>query len=324
MPLMRAADTLCKMAVLDAVSQLWANVAQALPEKVRDVLHGTWLGHPLHPVLAQLTVGCMTSSAILDVVAALGQGGDGGPGLSGRRRAVQPAGGMDAASGLLQLLALASVPATAAAGAADGSALHTEQQRLATAHAAANVAASVLVGASLLRRRRGHVASARVLNLAGVGIAGLSAGLGGHLAYRWGAGGNHAEAVPHTTPVEWMSIGLLADLPDSQPVSRRIGATPVVAVRHGTTVRVLADACSHLAGPLSEGEVRRIGEQDCIVCPWHGSTFRLSDGGVVHGPATSPQPRFETRIVGEYVQARVVPAQGQFDAVRPLGELLQR
>jgi nitrite reductase/ring-hydroxylating ferredoxin subunit len=33
-----------------------------------------------------------------------------------------------------------------------------------------------------------------------------------------------------------------------------------------------------------------------VVCPWHGSTFRLTDGSVVHGPATAPQPSFETRI----------------------------
>jgi nitrite reductase/ring-hydroxylating ferredoxin subunit len=31
-------------------------------------------------------------------------------------------------------------------------------------------------------------------------------------------------------------------------------------------------------------------------CPWHGSTYRLSDGAVVHGPATARQPAFETRI----------------------------
>ena len=34
----------------------------------------------------------------------------------------------------------------------------------------------------------------------------------------------------------------------------------------------------------------------CVVCPWHGSEFSLVDGSVVHGPATSPQTSFRTRI----------------------------
>ena len=46
------------------------------------------------------------------------------------------------------------------------------------------------------------------------------------------------------------------------------------------------------------------------MCPWHGSEFRVSDGCVVHGPATAPVPRFESRVVGDELQARVVPIPG--------------
>jgi nitrite reductase/ring-hydroxylating ferredoxin subunit len=48
-----------------------------------------------------------------------------------------------------------------------------------------------------------------------------------------------------------------------------------------------------------------VAEEDgetCVVCPWHRSTFSLRTGEVVHGPATSPQPSFETRVVGGVVQ----------------------
>jgi nitrite reductase/ring-hydroxylating ferredoxin subunit len=40
----------------------------------------------------------------------------------------------------------------------------------------------------------------------------------------------------------------------------------------------------------------------CVVCPWHGSEFSLGDGAVVHGPATSPQPSFRTRVTDGQVQ----------------------
>ena len=49
-------------------------------------------------------------------------------------------------------------------------------------------------------------------------------------------------------------------------------------------------------GPLHQGRLISENGEACVVCPWHGSTFRLADGAVKHGPATAPQPTFETRI----------------------------
>ncbi|MGN6239277.1 MAG: Rieske (2Fe-2S) protein, partial [Cellulosimicrobium cellulans] len=68
---------------------------------------------------------------------------------------------------------------------------------------------------------------------------------------------------------------------------------------------VLANKCSHLSGPLSDGEFAVEQGQGCIVCPWHGSVFRLSDGAVVHGPATSPQHRFATQVRDGRLQVRL-------------------
>lgn len=67
------------------------------------------------------------------------------------------------------------------------------------------------------------------------------------------------------------------------------------------TLSALAERCSHLGGPLSEGEVA----DGCVRCPWHGSTFRLSDGRNVTGPATAPQPAFDTRVRDGRVQVRL-------------------
>ena len=43
-------------------------------------------------------------------------------------------------------------------------------------------------------------------------------------------------------------------------------------------------------GPLSDGDL----SGGCVTCPWHGSIFRLADGSVARGPATAPQPVFDT------------------------------
>ena len=63
-----------------------------------------------------------------------------------------------------------------------------------------------------------------------------------------------------------------------------LGDVPVVVIRDGERVHVLADRCSHLSGPLSDGDYH----DGCLSCPWHGSTFRVADGSVARGPATAP------------------------------------
>lgn len=298
MDLGSAVDRLASLTSLDPVVDRAGALANALPPGVRDALHGTWLGHPLHPALAQVPVGAWLSSSVLDLVAA---------GLPddvtlGRRAGLQHAASVLVATGLV------TVPAAAAAGFVDWAQLHPGQKRVGAVHAAANVVGAGLFAASLVARVRGRHGRGRLLGLLGVAVAGASAGIGGHLSYRLAAGANHAEDVGHLAPSGWTSVGRLDDLPDRAPARREVGGVPVVVVRTGGEVRALADACSHLSGPLSDGDVTTAGGADCVVCPWHGSTFRLDDGAVVHGPATAPQPVFDARVVEGMVSVRLRPA----------------
>jgi nitrite reductase/ring-hydroxylating ferredoxin subunit len=163
-------------------------------------------------------------------------------------------------------------------------------------HAIANVAALGLYTGSLLLRLAGRERGGRMLAFAGLGAVGLGGYLGGHMSFRQAAGANHAESVTHLVPLGWHDLCGLLDLPDGRPVTRRLGYIDLFVLRHGGTVSVLADRCSHLAGPLHQGQITLEEVGSCVTCPWHGSVFRLSDGSVVHGPATAPQPSFQTRI----------------------------
>jgi nitrite reductase/ring-hydroxylating ferredoxin subunit len=71
-------------------------------------------------------------------------------------------------------------------------------------------------------------------------------------------------------------------------------------VRRGDVVFALKETCSHAGGPLSEGRL----EGDTIQCPWHYSVFRLSDGAVRHGPATSRQVAYRARINAGQVEVQ--------------------
>jgi nitrite reductase/ring-hydroxylating ferredoxin subunit len=73
---------------------------------------------------------------------------------------------------------------------------------------------------------------------------------------------------------------------------------------------VLHDRCSHMAAPLHQGEFVDQDGDRCVVCPWHRSVFRLTDGVIVRGPATAPQPVLDSRVENGRLQARVRPIPG--------------
>ncbi|GAA2431186.1 hypothetical protein GCM10010405_12560 [Streptomyces macrosporus] len=266
---------------LDGVLGPLRRAVYALPlGGARDALHGRWLGHPAHPMMVQVPIGAWMSAAVLDL-------------LPGQRR------GADTLVGL----GLTAAAPAALAGWVDWADMRKPQMRVGLVHAAANITAVGLYAASLNARLRGRRGLGRLLGFAGLTVVGVGGGLGGHLAYRQAAGVNHAEQVPAVVEPGWHPIGDLADLPVGEPVRRHVGETPLLVVREpGGTVHALADRCSHMAGPLSRGKI----VDGCVRCPWHGSVFRLSDGWNVRGPATSPQPVFETRLVDGRVEARLV------------------
>lgn len=259
------------------------------PRGLTDVLHGVWLGHPLHPALVQLPTGAFFSSAVADA-------------LPGQQRSAET---------LLRTGLIAAVPA-AVAGLADYMEGHEEQQRVGVVHAAGNTLALVCYFGSLRLRAAQRRAPALAASSTGHLMLAVSAALGGHMSYHLAMGANHAQGVPHLGPTEWTDVGAFDGLTDGEPVKRFAGDTAVVLVRDGTRVDALSDVCAHASAPLHQGTVLdgASGDPDaagerCLRCPWHGSVYRLRDGQVVHGPATAEQPPFDSRVVAGRVQVKV-------------------
>ena len=249
---------------------------------VEDVLHGVPIGHPLHPALVLVPAGTWISAAILDVV----------PGASRASRLLVGVGLLGAAPSIL-------------AGWTDWTRSHRQQQRVGIVHAAANEAAFVLYGLSWLDRRAGNEVRGRVLSYTGFALVAAGGYLGGHLGYRQAVGANHAEAAPHRIPAGWHSIGTLDSLPEEQPVQRDVEGEPLLVLRRGSRIDVLSDIGSHLGAPLHEGVFADDRGTGTITDPWHGSVYDVETGEVVRGPATTPQPRFDSRVNGELVEIRV-------------------
>jgi uncharacterized membrane protein len=165
-----AVERLEGTAELSEVANALARVAEAAvpPGTLRDAARGSWLGHPVHPMLTDLPIGFWTSAFVLDLL---------------------PVRRTSAAADALVALGLVSAVPTALTGLAELTRLDDEPtRRVAAAHAIGNAAGTVLYACSLAARRRGH--RVRGVAVSWLGAAALTAGgyLGGHLAYRRAAG----------------------------------------------------------------------------------------------------------------------------------------
>lgn len=281
MGLHRLSASLGQIKALDrAASPLAKAVKAAVPHgPMKDLLSGTWLGHPLHPLLTDVPIGAFLSSATLDLV--------GGPGAA------------PAADTLIGVGLLAAIP-TAAAGVADWSDTYGGEQRVGLIHAAANLVGLAFYAASLVARRRGGRPEGQVLALAG--LASMAAGgyLGGYLAYSRGVGVNNA--FYQHPPEEWTPVLAETDLTDGQPIRVHTGEATVLLCRARGQIYAIGSRCSHAGGPLEEG---RVDETKCTVeCPWHQSVFDLASGAVIHGPATMPQASYDTRVNDQKIEIR--------------------
>jgi len=261
----------------DSLQQAVHEAVQSQGEQgqiVKDALHGRWLGHPLHPALVAVPLGAWTATLVLD--------------FSGVEQ------GADISLGV----GIAGATGAALAGLADWSDTYGIERRTGLLHALLNTGGLAMNVASLVLRRTGARKQGIILSTLAFALGNLSAFLGGELAYTRGVGVNHVawDQPPDTfTPVI-----ALDELQEGKPVRGEVDCFPVVLVKQGEAIFALDATCPHAGGPLNEGTV----EGDAIVCPWHGSKFRLSDGSALRGPTTEPAIALATRVRNGMVEVQ--------------------
>jgi nitrite reductase/ring-hydroxylating ferredoxin subunit/uncharacterized membrane protein len=270
-----------KMEALDRFANFMQKfVSRIVPQEsaLKDLLSGTWLGRPLHPMLTDVVIGVWTSASVLDIL--------------GGKRAERAAG---------QLVFIGNVAAlpTIAAGLSDWAELWGAQQRLGSIHALGNATALSFQTLSFKARRGGKRKKARLLSLTAMTIAGASAYLGGHLSFVKGVGVN--QTAFEEWPQEWTPVIAEEDLVEDTLTPARADGVRIMLYKQGEQLYALSDRCSHRGCPLHLGQIDDL----MLECSCHGSIFRLSDGGVVRGPATVPAPSYEVRCQDGKVEVRL-------------------
>lgn len=251
--------------------------------EVKNFLHGTWLGHPLHPVLTDVPLGAWTAALALDAMES----------ISGRR---ELGNGADAAIAV----GLLGAAGAAVTGLTDWSATNGRARKVGLLHGLLNAGATALYTTSLVLRRKQRRSAGLGFAMLGYAVSSAAAYLGGHLVFGEQIGVDHAAA--QELPKDFVPVLADDELREGEMKRADAEGVPVLLVRRGGEVCALAHTCSHMGGPLSEGEL----EGDVVQCPWHGSRFNIRDGSVVDGPATFPQPRFESRVREGQIEVRSI------------------
>jgi len=246
---------------------------------IKDLLNGTWLGHPLHPALTDVPIGAWTAALVLD--------------LLGEKRGAKIAVGV----GLLGAVG------AAISGLTDWLDTYGKPRRLGVVHAAVNGSATLLYAASFVARDRPG-ALGPILSTLGYSLVSLGALYGGAISLDMQIGVNHAHGAE--PPEDEIDAGSLGEIADGGMRRVDAGGYPVLLVRNGNEVHAIAAVCAHQGGPLDEGKL----EGDVVTCPWHGSQFCVRDGSIVHGPTAYPQPAFRVRVQGERILLHGLKAHG--------------
>lgn len=248
------------------------------PRRLKSLLHGVWLRHPLHPLLSDIPIGAWVIAAIFDVVWLVAPGAN--------------AWGARAAEAAVIVGVLGALGA-ATTGLADWSDSYGSERRVGLWHALLNTAALLLYIVSIILRLQvgsGESLAGAILGFAGVVTVSIAGYLGGEMVFGKGTAVNHtaweaaSDEYEAVMPVERMASGQLQRVV--------VAGTPVVLLRMGEQYHAISATCSHAGGPLDEGELNG----DVVTCPWHGSRFSMSTGRVLTGPASIAQPRYDVRV----------------------------
>ena len=257
---------------------------------IRLLLHGTWpLGHPLHPAVTDITIGAYTGAVALDAYYIFSSDAT-----------------LTRAADFVLIVAFISSLIAILSGLTDWTHTYGEEKRTGMLHALIMVVATVgFLVSILLRANGGADPRTAAMWLSGVGwlVMLVGAFFGGEMPYGYGTEVNRQAFETHSA--KWQKIDVASSaLQDRKPVvAKTKEGTALFVVKIDDQIYAMGNTCTHAGGPLNEGAW--VGADRCeIQCPWHGSVFNAKDGSVKAGPATFPEPVFETRVSDAGIEVR--------------------
>lgn len=243
---------------------------------VKNLANGTWLQHPLHPLLTDVPVGAWTVTLLLYFAVLFFD-----------------TGGLGIAIGLAMGLGILAALAAIATGLLDWMDVDPTELSVGLVHGVVNSLGTLLFIISwLMLAASGWAATLAnfIPSLIGYLVIAVGAFLGGELVFRLGTMVNRNAY--RSGPKDFVPVVGFDELAENKPQRFEVKGEPVLLLRRGQQLYAVGAICSHYGAPLEQGTLR----DSTIECPWHYSRFSLQDGGVQTGPSTAPLPVYETQV----------------------------
>jgi nitrite reductase/ring-hydroxylating ferredoxin subunit/uncharacterized membrane protein len=262
------------------------------PRLLKTLLNGTWLGHPLHPVITDVPVTAWVITAVFDVI-----------------WLISPTTFAWAARGAEVTVVIGLLGALSAivTGLTDWSDTYGAERRVGLDHALFNATATILYLVSFILRLLtgpGDSIAAAIIGFLGLASVTYAAYLGGDMVFAKGTGVNHTawEAAGE----DYEAVLPLEGVEENKLYRVTAAGVPVVLLRQDLQFYAISATCPHAGGPLDEGKL----DGDIVECPWHGSRFCMRDGRVLTGPATVNAPRYAVRVRNGQIEVKRIAAGG--------------
>lgn len=254
------------------------------PRRLKSLLHGTWFGHPLHPVITDVPITAWMLTAIFDITWLIAHTSWAAYGAF-----------------VAVIVGLLGALGAIVTGLTDWSDTYGAERRVGLNHALFNATATILYVVSFVLRLLsgpGDGVAAVLIGFVGLVSVIYAAYLGGDMVFARGTGVNHTAWEPGSENYE--AVMPLSNLEENRLYRVTAAGVPVVLLRQGLQFYAISATCPHAGGPLDEGTL----EGAVVECPWHGSRFCMRDGRVLTGPATVNAPRYDVRVRDGQVEIR--------------------
>jgi 3-phenylpropionate/trans-cinnamate dioxygenase ferredoxin subunit len=104
---------------------------------------------------------------------------------------------------------------------------------------------------------------------------------------------------------EFYQVAEVSALQEGKLYAREVDGEPVCVVKLENTIYAFTDNCTHISGPLNQGEF----DGCAITCPWHGARFDVRTGKVLRGPARQDLYTYPVKVEGDLVFIGLPPAE---------------
>jgi 3-phenylpropionate/trans-cinnamate dioxygenase ferredoxin component len=91
---------------------------------------------------------------------------------------------------------------------------------------------------------------------------------------------------------DYFKAARVDELEEGELMAVEVDGEPVCLAKVGGCIYAFTDNCTHISGPLNEGEL----DGEVLTCPWHGAQFNVTTGKVLRGPARQDIATYPVKV----------------------------